>query len=267
VFVFTPCRCLSHIHVLQTLHEEVGLDMSAKDASGNTVLHCVTLQPHTGDEADAEIAILEKLVEAGLDLLHKNAEGDTPLHSLLRLQTSSGEVIRRLPPLGSLRAIVTVAGPECVKVVDAHGDTCMHVLASTMGSPTDAAMSAFDILLEAGADAHAKGGDGHTALELLALRAEVEAEDADDEDTAMVDTADMRAEEDEDEADELPVRPLPKMGIVGSSLLALPTEGEVGDLDELVDHMADADGMDDEDDEEKKEDDVEGADRIIEEAS
>ncbi|KAJ9644083.1 hypothetical protein H2199_003951 [Coniosporium tulheliwenetii] len=146
---------------------EKGADLHAKDKDGRTALH-------EAARSEKE-AVVRLLLEKGADLHAKDKDGKTALHEAARSEKEA--VVRLLLEKGADlhakdkdgRTALHEAASWGKEAVDKDGRTALHEAAR---SGKEAARSGKEavvrLLLEEGADLHAKDKDGKTALHLVA---------------------------------------------------------------------------------------------------
>jgi RNA polymerase sigma factor (sigma-70 family) len=140
----------------------------ARDAAGMTALH------HAAERGATDVA--RRLIEAGADVDARDGDGETPLHhashagpwkpgpalEVVRLLLDHGAAVdvflaASLGDVERLRALLD-EDPERVHARDAHGSTPLFHAAHNLHP------AAVNLLLERGADVHARRTDGQTPV-------------------------------------------------------------------------------------------------------
>ena len=126
-----------------------GVDVTARDGGGNTLLHLVVRRWGRTPET------VEALLRAGADVNAVNKHGSTPLHESMDETAEHLAIAKKLIEWGAN------AGAR-----DDDGDTPLHLAAWSENAPSELA----DILFQSGADVNAVNGRGNTPLHFAAER-------------------------------------------------------------------------------------------------
>ena len=139
---------------------EAGADVNERDENGNTPLLLATGHwggGMDGSPANEDPAVVRLLLEAGADVNARNNGGSTPLANAAGgklVGTTRGGMLD-LAEIPAIVAVLLAAGAE---VGSTSGATLLNKAAFVEGLET------VTMLLEAGADIHAREGDGDTPL-------------------------------------------------------------------------------------------------------
>lgn len=152
-----------------------GVDVNARDEGGNTPLLLATYfwaGGRNGAPASEDPAVVTVLLEAGADVNARNSSGSTPLHhaAVGQSQEPARDWYDRVENPAIVAALLAAGADANARTWDGGtsgrqylpGTTPLHVAASMEGLQT------VPMLLEAGADTHARDSHGDTPLRLAA---------------------------------------------------------------------------------------------------